>query len=80
MIVEPADDSKNDLNDDTTKTASDEKKVSPSARRTKGQRGKRMLRQKRRSTGVVNKEDLEDMEPTDTVSSGCKKTSCMTKH
>ena len=71
MIVEPTDDSKNDLDDDTSKSASEEKKVGPSGRRGKGQRGKRMLRQKRRSTGVVNKEDLEDIEPTNTVSDLC---------
>ena len=70
MIVEPADDSsnKNDNDIETTKSPADDKKVGPSGRRGKSQRGKRMLRQKRRSTGVVNKEDLEDIEPTETVS------------
>ena len=66
LIVEP--DPCNNDDGESNKSATEEKKVSPSARRGKSQRNKRMLRQKRRSTGVVNKEDLEDLEPTDAVS------------
>ena len=38
------------------------RKSGPSARRGKMQREKRQLRQKRRSTGVVNKKDVEESE------------------
>jgi len=43
------------------------RKIGPSARRGKNQREKRQLRQKRRSTGVVNKKDVEESENTGAV-------------
>lgn len=45
----------------------DDKKVSPSSKRGKSQRSRRMIRQKRRSTGVVNKEDLEELDQINSV-------------
>nr|XP_002130071.1 PRKC apoptosis WT1 regulator protein-like [Ciona intestinalis] len=43
-----------------TSTSPQEKKSGPSARRGKQQREKRMLRQKRRSTGVVSLKDIQN--------------------
>ena len=43
------------------------RKSAAGARRGKIQREKRMLRQKRRSTGVVNIKDVEDSEKSDAV-------------
>ena len=64
-MVEPAEEVNNQ---ETDKSAAEEKKASSNTRRGKAQRSKRQLRQKRRSTGVVNKEDLEEIDQTDTVS------------
>ena len=46
----------------------DNKKASSTSKHGKSQRGKRMIRQKRRSTGVVNKEDLDELDGINSVS------------
>jgi len=55
----PSQDSSNPTSADAGDSGAPMKKAGPSARRGKIQREKRMLRQKRRSTGVVNIKDVE---------------------
>ena len=56
------------------------RKSGPSARRGKKQREKRMFRQKRRSTGVVNKKDVEESEKLDKVSNYlCRQGYCLSQ-